>query len=149
MNSPTNKKLVGVVAFALGEAYAVDDAGNVLRYDGTGWTISSTIQGLGTPTAIGGSDAENLFVVTSTGRVVHVSHGASPASVASASSGLSAIVRAAPGRVIAVGDLLHYDGVSWATMPSPAASEIDGIAGAPTGSVFAFRRGPSIWRYDP
>jgi hypothetical protein len=70
MNSGTNAHVWGIWGFSSQEVHAVDFDGNLLRYDGSYWSVEAREPG-NAFFAIWGTSGKDLYVTTSDMRILH------------------------------------------------------------------------------
>jgi hypothetical protein len=117
----------------------VGGAGNISRFDGTGWI--KEVSGTGSDLyAVWAVDASDVWAVGSGGTIVRRSGGKWQVESSGTSAGLLAVFGTDMSNAYAVGEqgtILHRGASSWSSEPSGALSRLWGVMGDSTGTVWA------------
>ena len=138
----TYAHLRGIHGRASGDIYAVGDAGTVLRFDCTAWSLSSpsVAENLNDVYVLSALDA---FLVGEGGRIVRGTDGAWSPMTSGTSATLRGVWARDANNVFAVGDagtVLRFDGVDWNPESAPVHDYRD-VWGLENGDVIAVARG--------
>jgi len=146
----TSHGLYGVWGSSSTNVYAVGGAGTVCHYDGTRWSTATGLPaGLTTfLPSIGGSGANDIWVVSTNGQLLHYTGTWSLVTqpTGTSLSSVSAGTATAAAAVGADGTLLNYNGTSWTLSPQ-AGLPIYGVWASDTNNIYASSVG-TILHYD-
>ncbi|MBI4502817.1 MAG: tetratricopeptide repeat protein [Gemmatimonadetes bacterium] len=130
--------------------FAVGDGGEVLLFDGPGWTRMST------PTsadlkAIWGFSHTDVFAVGNSGVILRYDGNTWTQMRSGTTNHLLEVWGPAPNVVFAggvFGTLLRYDGVSWSEMATPTTQDLWGLWGSSWSNVYAVGGSGRVLHYD-
>jgi len=142
--TPTTANLTAVWGTSATNIIAVGTGGVVLRFDGTTWTNGSPNPAV-VFLDVWGSAPNDIFVVgiesAVTRRVYHYDGSSwAPMTVPPGLESLTSVWGSGPGDVYATGlgtSFLHYDGVSWNSLATPATFALTEVWGTSASDVFA------------
>ncbi len=150
--SPTTSWLWGMWGTSASDIYAsgASGAGQIIRYNGSSWSATTSPLGVGNVRSLWGSSATDLWAVTDGGYILSSSTGTNWTTAASGLASLYGIWGSAPNDIWAVGtggNVYRYGGSSWALQGTvPGGALLLSVWGSASDSIFAVGSG-KIFRY--
>ncbi len=156
MSSGTSDYINGIWGSSGSNIYATMDGGGVLHYNGTAWSIStSVIAGANTLRGIWGSSVTDIYIagggLGSAGSISHYDGTGWTATSSGVNSWMIGVWGSGPNDVFAVGyngEIIHNSGSGWSAMTSGSTVDLYSVWGSTANDVYAVGSSGTILHYN-